>query len=53
MTSCASSSEPILLGGMADAFTELQAQDSAADPGHAEWLGLLIDRGEPGKKTIL
>ena len=32
------------LDGMADAFAELQAQDGAADLGHAEWLGLLIDR---------
>jgi len=32
------------LDGMADAFTELAAQDNARDLGHAEWLALLIDR---------
>ncbi|MRH22947.1 IS21-like element helper ATPase IstB [Rhodovulum strictum] len=32
------------LDGMAEAFTELQKQDGAADLSHAEWLGLLIDR---------
>jgi len=41
------------LDGMADAFVELQAQDGADDLDDAEWLALLIDRGEPGKKTIL
>ena len=30
--------------GMADAFTELEAQDAAKDLGHAEWLALLLDR---------
>ena len=32
------------LDGMADAFVEMQAQDSSDDLGHAEWLALLIDR---------
>ena len=32
------------LSGMADAFVEMQAQDQAADLGHAEWLALLLDR---------
>jgi len=39
------------LDGMADAFTELQSQDSAADMGHAEWLGLLIDREVANRTT--
>jgi DNA replication protein DnaC len=30
--------------GMAEAFVELQAQDSSDELGHAEWLSLLIDR---------
>jgi DNA replication protein DnaC len=32
------------LDGMADAFVELSQRDDARDLGHAEWLGLLIDR---------
>ena len=32
------------LGGMARAFTELQANKSATDLGHAEWLALLLER---------
>jgi DNA replication protein DnaC len=32
------------LDGMADAFVELEAQDRSKELGHAEWLGLLIDR---------
>ena len=36
---------------MADAFTELQSQNSAADMGHAEWLGLLIDREVANRTT--
>jgi DNA replication protein DnaC len=32
------------LGGMARAFTELQANKSAADLAHAEWLALLLER---------
>ena len=32
------------LEGMAAAFVELAAQDSARDLGHAEWLALLLDR---------
>lgn len=39
------------LDGMADAFTELQSQDNAADMGHAEWLGLLIDREVANRTT--
>ena len=39
------------LDGMADAFTELQAQDGAADLSHAEWLGLLIDREAVSRST--
>jgi len=39
------------LDGMADAFTELQAQDGAADLTHAEWLGMLIDREASNRST--
>ena len=39
------------LDGMADAFTELQAQDAAKDLGHAEWLGLLLDREAANRNT--
>jgi len=39
------------LDGMADAFAELQAQEDAADLGHAEWLGLLIDREDANRST--
>lgn len=39
------------LDGMADAFTELQSQDSSAELGHAEWLGLLIDREMANRTT--
>jgi DNA replication protein DnaC len=39
------------LDGMADAFTELQARDDAADLSHAEWLGLLIDREATSRST--
>lgn len=39
------------LDGMADAFTELQSQDSAVEMGHAEWLGLLIDREVANRTT--
>lgn len=39
------------LDGMADAFAELQGQDDAADLGHAEWLGLLIDRETASRST--
>ena len=39
------------LDGMAEAFGELQAQDSAADLTHAEWLGLLIDREVASRET--
>ncbi len=39
------------LDGMAEAFADLQAQDSAADLGHAEWLGLLVDREVASRET--
>jgi DNA replication protein DnaC len=39
------------LDGMADAFVELQAQDSAADLAHAEWLALLLDREAAARNT--
>jgi DNA replication protein DnaC len=39
------------LGGMADAFVELQAQDQANDLGHAEWLALLLDREAANRST--
>lgn len=39
------------LDGMAEAFTELQAQDAAGDLTHAEWLGLLIDREVASRNT--
>ncbi len=39
------------LTGMADAFVEMQAQDQAADLGHAEWLALLLDREAANRST--
>ena len=39
------------LDGMAEAFTELQAQDGTAVLNHAEWLGLLIDREAASRET--
>ena len=39
------------LDGMADAFTELQSQDSAKDLDHAEWLALLLDREAATRNT--
>jgi len=39
------------LDGMADAFVELQAQDSSDELGHAEWLALLIDREAVNRNT--
>jgi DNA replication protein DnaC len=39
------------LDGMADAFAELSAQDNARDLGHAEWLGLLLDREAASRNT--
>ena len=39
------------LDGMAEAFTELQVQDRTAGLGHAEWLGLLVDREEARRET--
>ena len=42
------------LDDMVEAFTEMQSQDGSADLTHAEWLGLLIDRGDiqPRDKTV-
>jgi DNA replication protein DnaC len=39
------------LDGMAEAFAELQAQDSAAGLTHAEGLGLLADREAASRET--
>jgi DNA replication protein DnaC len=39
------------LDGMAEAFTELQAQEAAGDLTHAEWLALLIDREVASRNT--
>lgn len=39
------------LDGMADAFVELQSQDSTSDLGHAEWLALLLDREAANRTT--
>ena len=39
------------LDGMADAFVELQSQDSARDLSHAEWLALLLDREAAKRDT--
>ena len=39
------------LDGMAEAFAELQGQDSANDLGHAEWLALLLDREAANRTT--
>jgi DNA replication protein DnaC len=39
------------LDRMAEAFSDLQAQDSAADLSHAEWLGLLVDREVASRET--
>jgi len=39
------------LDGMADAFAELQTSGASADLGHAEWLGLLIDREDASRST--
>ena len=39
------------LDGMADAFAELQTQDGSTDLGHAEWLGLLIEREVANRTT--
>ncbi|MFT5062627.1 MAG: DNA replication protein DnaC, partial [Polaromonas sp.] len=37
--------------GMAEAFAELETQDSTAFLSHAEWLGLLIDRETASRET--
>jgi DNA replication protein DnaC len=39
------------LDGMAEAFTELQAQEAAGDLTHPEWLALLIDREVASRNT--
>ncbi len=39
------------LGGMADAFVELQSSDAADDLGHAEWLALLLDRESANRNS--
>ena len=39
------------LDGMAEAFAEMQSQDGSANLTHAEWLGLLIDRGSSSRET--
>jgi DNA replication protein DnaC len=39
------------LDGMAEAFIELQAQDTARDLAHAEWLALLLDREAASRGT--
>lgn len=39
------------LDGMAEAFSDLQTQDAAADLSHAEWLGLLVDREIASRNT--
>ncbi len=39
------------LDGMAEAFSELETQDGSANLGHAEWLGLLIDREASSRAT--
>lgn len=39
------------LDGMAEAFIELQAQDTAGDLAHAEWLAMLIDREVASRNT--
>jgi DNA replication protein DnaC len=39
------------LDGMANAFADLQARDGADDLGHAEWLGLLVDREAVHRST--
>lgn len=39
------------LDGMAEAFADLQVQDTAADLSHAEWLGLLVDREVASRET--
>jgi len=39
------------LDGMAEAFSELEAQDGTATLNHAEWLALLIDREASSRAT--
>ena len=39
------------LDGMAEAFGELETQDGTVSLGHAEWLGLLVDRETSSRAT--
>ena len=39
------------LEGMAEAFLELQAQDTTSELSHPEWLGLLVDREIASRNT--
>lgn len=39
------------LGGMAEAFVELQGNEAADELGHAEWLALLLDREAANRNT--
>jgi hypothetical protein len=41
------------LDGMAEAFVELQGQESANDLGHAEWLALLLDREAANRNPFI
>ena len=43
--------EALRLDGMAEAFVEMEAQDSSADLTHPEYLGLLVDREEASRET--
>ena len=43
--------EALRLDGMAEAFVELEAQDSSADLTHPEYVGLLVDREEVSRET--
>jgi len=43
--------EALRLDSMAEAFVELEAQDSSADLTHPEYLGLLADREEVSRET--
>lgn len=39
------------LGGIAEAFSELETQEDAVSLSHAEWLGLLTDRETSSRDT--
>ena len=43
--------QALRLDGRAEAFVELEAQDSSADLTHAEYVGLLVDREELSRET--